>query len=104
MDSDNELLYSINKRYNTNNNSKEFTLYLAEDIVDYKVKPLEYQYNNRDRYPYLYLLSKEYLGIPATSASIKSTFSISNNIIIKSRNKLNANTVRILILLKSWDY
>ena len=50
------------------------------------------------------MLARRYLAIPATSAAIESTFSIGSNIITKSRNKLDPNTVRQLILLKSWKF
>ena len=63
---------------------------------------MEFQRNNSIRFPTLAILARYYLAIPATSATIKSTFSISNNIITKSRNRLLLNTVRQLILLKSW--
>ena len=48
------------------------------------------------------IIARRYLAIPATSASIESTFSISNNIITKSRNRLSPDIVRKVILLKSW--
>jgi hypothetical protein len=43
------------------------------------------------------------LAIPATSASIERIFSLSNNIITKNRNRLLPDTVKQLILLKSWN-
>ena len=42
------------------------------------------------------------MAIPATSAFIERVFSITTNIISKNRNKLSPETVRALILLKSW--
>jgi hypothetical protein len=42
------------------------------------------------------------LAILATSASIERTFSISNNMITKNRNRLALKTVKHLTLLKSW--
>ena len=47
-------------------------------------------------------MARRYLGIPATSAAIERVFSISGNIITKSRNNLNPETVKQLTLLKSW--
>ncbi|PTB47264.1 hypothetical protein M431DRAFT_102764, partial [Trichoderma harzianum CBS 226.95] len=52
--------------------------------------------SNYNRFPILSILAKRYLAIPATSATIESVFSISNNIIIKARNRLNFNLVSIL--------
>ena len=64
--------------------------------------PLEYWKNSSYKYPYLSILARRYLAILATLATIKSIFSVSNNIIIKPRNRLNLETVRMLLLLKSW--
>ena len=49
-----------------------------------------------------YYKARRYLAIPATSASIERIFSISSNIITKSRNRLEPDTVRQIVLLKSW--
>ena len=48
------------------------------------------------------ILTRRFLTIPTTSTTIEFTFSINNNIIIKCRNKLNFETIKQLILLKSW--
>ena len=47
-------------------------------------------------------MARRYLAIPATSASIERIFSISSNIITKSQNRLEPDTVRQIVLLKSW--
>ena len=54
------------------------------------------------KYPTLSILARRYLAIPATSAAIESIFSISSNIITKPRNRLSPETVRLILLLKSW--
>jgi len=48
------------------------------------------------------MLTRQYLAIPATSASIKNIFSIRENIITKLRRSLQPETVKELILLKNW--
>jgi len=47
-------------------------------------------------------MARRYLAIPATSAPIERIFSISSNIITKSRNRLEPDTVKRIVLLKSW--
>ena len=47
-------------------------------------------------------MARRYLAIPATSTSVKRTFSIGSNIISKSRNRLEPETVKRIVLLKSW--
>ena len=63
---------------------------------------MEYWKINNNRFPLLSILARCYLAIPATSAAIESVFSISNNIITKSRNRLEPSLVKEIILLKSW--
>ncbi|PTB34694.1 hypothetical protein M441DRAFT_155144, partial [Trichoderma asperellum CBS 433.97] len=62
---------------------------------------LEYWKINNNKFPLLSILTRRYLTIPATSAAIESVFSISNNIITKSRNRLKPILVKEIILLKS---
>ena len=47
-------------------------------------------------------MARRYLAIPATSAPVERTFSIGSNIISKSRNRLEPETVKRIVLLKSW--
>jgi hAT family protein len=47
-------------------------------------------------------MARRYLAIPATSAPIERTFSIGSNIISKSRNRLEPETVKQIVLLRSW--
>jgi hypothetical protein len=47
-------------------------------------------------------MARKYLAIPAISASIERTFSIGSNIISKSRNRLEPETVKMIVLLRSW--
>jgi len=48
-------------------------------------------------------MARRFLAIPATSAPIERVFSIGGNIITKSRNRLSPETVKKLVLLKSWS-
>jgi len=95
-DSDDEL-YS-----KENNSEEEYIIYIKESPISQKEHPLGYWKLNNNRFPILSILARRYLAIPATSASIESTFSIGGNIITKSRNKLSSTTIKELILLKSW--
>ncbi|PTB47251.1 hypothetical protein M431DRAFT_102891, partial [Trichoderma harzianum CBS 226.95] len=63
---------------------------------------LDWWKSNYNRFLILFILVKYYLAILTTSAAIESVFSISNNIIIKARNRLNFNLVSEITLLKSW--
>ena len=81
---------------------EEYIIYLKESPISQKDHPLDYWKLNSNRFPILSILARRFLAIPATSASIESTFSIGNNIITKSRNRLSSTTIKELILLKSW--
>jgi hypothetical protein len=81
---------------------EEYNVYLKENIISQKINPLEWWRKNFEKYPILNILARRYLAIPATSASIERIFSISNDIITKKRNRLNAETIKQLVLLKSW--
>ena len=80
----------------------ESTAYFNESTISSKIHPLDYWKHNIYKYPILNIIARRYLAIPATSASIESTFSIGSNIITKSRNRLSSTTAKQLILLKSW--
>jgi hypothetical protein len=95
-DSDDELYIQTEK------NQEEYIIYLNEINESKNIDPLIYWKNNSYKFPILSILARRYLAIPATSASIESTFSIGNNIITKSRNRLKSETVKQLVLLKSW--
>jgi hypothetical protein len=71
-------------------------------ISNKDINPLDFWKQNTYRFPILSTLARRYLAIPATSASIERVFSISNNIITKSRNRLFPDTIKQFILLKSW--
>jgi len=47
-------------------------------------------------------MGRRYLAIPATSALVERVFSIGGNIITKSWNQLDLETVKKTVLLKSW--
>ena len=66
------------------------------------MNPLDYWRLHQFKYPVLSLIARRYLAIPATSAPIERTFSIGSNIISKSRNRLEPETVKRIVLLKSW--
>jgi hypothetical protein len=64
---------------------------------------------NHVRFPYIWLLAKRILSIPATSAPAERVFSAASNIISKKHARLNPDTAGLLMFLRgnssivSWD-
>jgi hypothetical protein len=55
---------------------------------------------NKNRFPIIYKIARDYLAILGTSTPSEATFSKANNIVTKSRNRLLPNTIKQLIILK----
>ena len=53
-------------------------------------------------YPDLSRMARDYLGIPATSASSERLFSSGSNLITDKRNNLNEDTIQAHECLMSW--
>ena len=56
----------------------------------------------RPKYPILSSIAKDYLIIQATSVAAEQAFSIAGNTITPTRNKLDSETAREILCLKSW--
>ena len=52
-------------------------------------------------YPILSLIAKDYLSIQATSVAAEQAFSVAGNTITPTRNKLDPETTRATLCLKS---
>jgi hypothetical protein len=63
---------------------------------------LDYWKLNASKYPVLSNITRNYLQIPASSASSERFFSQWALIISKLRNRLNKDTFKKIISLKSW--
>ena len=88
-----------------------------EEEIEYEVKAyFKYKFNgtkdklfnvlkwwkdNHDMFPNLSILVKQYLCVPATSTSSERCFSIANNIVTKSRNRLLPENVEMLTFLQN---
>ena len=63
---------------------------------------MDYWKANTSKYPVLSNIARNYLQIPASSASSERFFSQGALIISKLRNRLNKDTFEKIISLKSW--
>lgn len=84
----------------TSNISNEIELYLSEPRTTKDISIDTYYNTNKNRFPIIYNIARDYLAILATSTPSKATFSKVGNIVTKSRNRLLASSIKKLIILK----
>ena len=63
---------------------------------------MEYWKSNAYRFPCLALITRKYLGIPASSATSERFFSQGALVITKLRNRFNKSTFEKISCLKNW--
>jgi hypothetical protein len=63
---------------------------------------LEWWKTNQIEYPILSCIARDYLAIQATSTECERSFSMAGNTITDKRNRLDPETVRASLCLKSW--
>jgi hAT family C-terminal dimerisation region/Domain of unknown function (DUF4413) len=80
----------------------ELTGYLAEPVIDDKADVLGWWRENAGRYPVLARIARDYLAIPASSASSERAFSGGADLVVKKRGSLNGDTIRACTCLSSW--
>ena len=80
----------------------EATLYLAEPVEAPSTNPLDYWKLRSSKFPVLAAMARDYLAVPATSCPSERLFSAAGNVISSTRSRLNPETARALLCLKSW--
>jgi hypothetical protein len=81
--------------------SNELERYLSLP-QDEDCDPLIWWKSYQKTFPILSAMAKDYLAIQSTSVSCEQAFSIAGLTISKVRNRLNPETARALLCLKSW--
>ena len=79
----------VNKYWNSNEASED-------------IKPLDWWKTHCTEYPKLAKLALDYLCIQASSVPCEQLFSITGQVLCKSRNRLTGESVRACICLRSW--
>lgn len=69
---------------------------------DINIDPLLWWKEHQNKYPTLSQIAKDYLCIQATSVASEQAFSVAGNTITPTRNKLDPETARAILCLKSW--
>ncbi|CAB5388098.1 unnamed protein product [Rhizophagus irregularis] len=80
----------------------ELDRYLKADRAQPLTNVLKWWKLHEEEYPHLANMAKDYLGVPATSASSERIFSSAANVITYDRASLAPETVRSVMYLKHW--
>ncbi|CAB4419542.1 unnamed protein product [Rhizophagus irregularis] len=80
----------------------ELELYFTSNLPGDEIVPLEWWKNHSMEYPTLSKMAKDYLAIMPTSVLCEQFFSIAGNQFSQTRNRIDANTARACLCLKSW--
>jgi hypothetical protein len=79
----------------------ELTRYLSAPLED-KVDPLLWWHAQQSVYPILSLMARDYLSVQATSVASEQAFSVAGQAITSQRNRLDPDTARASLCLRSW--
>jgi hypothetical protein len=96
----------LNSLENTNTSTSrtlknEMERYLAVPLEDH-VDPLLWWQVRQEEFPILSRVARDYLCIQATSVASEQAFSVAGQTISPLRNRLDAETARVTLCLKSW--
>lgn len=93
----------VSKNVNDENIGGEMDEYFAEIPVKLDESIRSYYERNRDRFPILYRMARDYLSIMAMSAPSESLFSRVRCIVTDGRSRLLPDTIKKLAILKARD-
>lgn len=80
---------------------RELTKYLSESTEN-NIDPITWWYDKRSEFPTLSIIAHDYLSVQATSVASEQAFSIAGQTISPQRNRLESQTARAILCLKSW--
>ena len=64
--------------------------------------PLLWWHAQKNVYPILSLMARDFLSVQATSIASEQAFSIAGQVITSQRNRLDPNSARASLCLRSW--
>src|SRR5437588_7395835 len=85
----------------TNSRTSELERYLSMPLED-QIDPLLWWKAQQHEYPTLSQIARDYLSIQATSVASEQAFSIAGKTISEVRNRLDGESARAILCLKSW--
>ncbi len=95
-------LSNFNQQQQQNINSDELIRYWESSEANDDIEPLSWWRAHSTEYPILSKMAQNYLSVQASSVPCEQLFSLAGNIVSKKRNRLDENTVRACLCLRSW--
>jgi hAT family C-terminal dimerisation region len=89
-------------RQQRNANTDELLKYWDLADASYDMEPLSWWRAHSTEYPNLSKMARDYLSVQASSVPCEQLFSLAGNIVSKKRNRLDKNTTRACLCLRSW--
>ena len=95
-------LSNFNQQQQQNINSDELIRYWESSEANDDIEPLSWWRAHLTEYLILSKMAQNYLSVQASSVPCEQLFSLAGNIVSKKRNRLDENTVRACLCLRSW--
>ena len=89
-------------RQQRNANTDELLKYWELADASFDMEPLSWWHAHSTEYPNLSKMAQDYLSVQASSVPCEQLFSLAGNIVSKKRNRLDKNTTRACLCLRSW--
>lgn len=90
------------KRAKTNKEPKEFQKYMNFPLSSAKVDLLDYWRSQKEDFPGLSAMARDYLAVQSSSVAVERDFSMGTHLISKTRCCLKPETIRACMCCKSW--
>lgn len=90
------------KRAKANKEPKEFQKYLNFPLSSAKVDVIEYWRSQKEDFPSLSVMARDYLAIQSSSVAVERDFSMGVHLVSSTRCCLAPETIRACMCLKSW--
>jgi hypothetical protein len=89
-------------RQQRNSNTDELLKYWESADASFDIEPLSWWHAHSTEYPILSKMAQSYLSVQASSVPCEQLFSLAGNVVSKKRNRLDKDTTRACLCLRSW--
>ncbi|EXX65125.1 hypothetical protein RirG_136280 [Rhizophagus irregularis DAOM 197198w] len=89
-------------RQQRNSNTDELLKYWESADASFDIEPLSWWHAHSTEYPILSKMAQSYLSVQASSVPCEQLFSLAGNVVSKKRNRLDEDTTRACLCLRSW--